>query len=97
MAGGAGSLGGTVTATVSGGVATFTNLADDIAGTISIAFASGSLNPATADPTTVSPAAATQLVVTTQPPSSLTPARASRWSSPPRTPSATWTPPLTAT
>ncbi len=72
VAAGTASLTGTVTATVSGGVATFTSLAEDIAGTFSIAFQGGNLNPVTANPTTVSPAAATQLVVTSQPPSSLT-------------------------
>ena len=72
VAGGAGSLGGTATATVSGGVATFTDLAVDTAGTISIAFAGGTLTPVTAVPIAVAPASATQLVVTAQPPSSLT-------------------------
>jgi hypothetical protein len=48
-------------------VATFTNLADNTAETISLKFTSGSLTQATSNSIVVSPAAASKLVVTTQP------------------------------
>ncbi len=51
---GSGPLQGTTTAKVSGGVATFTNLADDTAETISLKFASGSLASATSNSIVVS-------------------------------------------
>src|SRR5271157_3382689 len=65
---GTGPLQGTTTATVSGGVATFTNLADDTAETMNIAFttnASG-VSSATSSNVVVSPATASQLVITQQ-------------------------------
>ena len=65
--GGAGPLQGTLTATVSGGVATFTNLADNTAETLSLKFTSPGLTNATSNNIVVSPAAATQLVMKTQP------------------------------
>src|SRR5439155_1528668 len=65
---GAGPLQGTVTATVVGGVATFAGLADDKAESLTLQFTSGSLTPATSSAVTVAPAAATQLIVVTQPP-----------------------------
>ncbi len=68
---GPGRLRGTTTATVKGGVATFTDLAEDTAGIIYLEFASGGLAPVTASAVTVSPAPATHLVVTTPPPNSL--------------------------
>jgi len=55
---GTGSLQGT-TATVVGGMATFTNLADDTAGTITLKFTSGSLTPATTTAINVLPPPAT--------------------------------------
>ena len=64
---GAGPLQGTLTATVSGGVATFTNLGDNTAETISLKFTSPGLMSATSNNIVVSPAAATQLVTQTQP------------------------------
>jgi hypothetical protein len=64
---GAGTLLGTATATVLGGVATFTGLADDTAGTITLKFQSGNLQPVTSDNIVISPAAASQLAVTQQP------------------------------
>src|SRR5262249_50184698 len=67
LQGGAGPLQGAVTATVSGGVATFTNLADKKAETISLKFTSGSLTKAISSNIVISPAAASQLVVTQQP------------------------------
>jgi subtilase family serine protease len=63
---GAGTLDGTTQVAVSGGVATFTGLNDDIAGPITLQFFSGSLTPATTAQTVVKPAAASQLVVQTQ-------------------------------
>ena len=67
LSSGAGPLQGTATATVSGGIATFTNLSDNLAGTISLKFTSGSLAAATSNNIAVSPAAASQLVITQQP------------------------------
>ena len=64
---GTGPLQGTTTATVSGGIATFTNLADNTAETITLKFTGGSLTPATSRTIVVSPAAASQLVIHTQP------------------------------
>ena len=69
---GSGPLTGTLTATVSGGIATFTNLADDTAETITLKFSSGNLATATSGNIIVSPAAASKLVVTTQPSSAAT-------------------------
>ncbi|MFI5460432.1 MAG: hypothetical protein ACHRXM_33870 [Isosphaerales bacterium] len=69
---GAGPLQGTTSVTVSGGVATFTNLADNKAETISLNFTSGSLTNATSASIVVSPAAASQLVIHTQPSSTAT-------------------------
>ena len=56
----------------SGGVATFTNLADDKAETISLEFTGGGLTPATSERSSSSPAAASQLVIHTQPSSTAT-------------------------
>ena len=67
LSSGAGPLQGTVTAVVSGGVATFSNLADNKAETISLQFTSGSLVPAVSSPVVVSPAAASKLVLVQQP------------------------------
>jgi hypothetical protein len=64
---GSGPLQGTTLVAVSQGVATFTNLADNTAETITLKFTSGSLTPATSSSILVSPAAASKLVVTTQP------------------------------
>jgi hypothetical protein len=70
---GSGPLQGTVTVTVSGGIATFTNLADNKAETISLEFTSNpALTAATSNNIVVSPAAASQLVITTQPSRSAT-------------------------
>jgi hypothetical protein len=57
----------TATATASGGVATFGGLKIDTAGTYTLAAGDGSLAGATSASFTVSPAAASQLVVTQQP------------------------------
>src|SRR5207248_7807999 len=72
LASGAGSLSGTTTVTAQSGVATFDNLLATTSGTISLNVGSGTLTPVTSDPIEVSAAPATQLVVTTPPPSSLT-------------------------
>jgi hypothetical protein len=63
LSSGTGPLQGVTTATVSGGVATFSNLVDDRAETIALAFTSGSLAAATSGAIVVSPAAASQLVI----------------------------------
>ena len=65
---GSGPLHGTTTETVSGGIATFTNLSDNKAETMSLRFTSVlSLTAATSSSIVVSPAAATQLGIHTQP------------------------------
>ena len=68
LASGTGPLQGTTTATVSSGIATFSNLADDLAETITLEF---STDPALTEPVsnsvTIAPAAASQLVIYTQP------------------------------
>jgi len=61
---GAGPLLGTTTVTVSGGIATFTNLADDKAESIILVFTAPGLVKAQANSTTVNPAAASRLSVT---------------------------------
>jgi hypothetical protein len=53
---GSGPLQGTTTVTVSGGVATFTNLADNMAETISLDFTSGTLTKATSNSIVIGPA-----------------------------------------
>ena len=72
LAGGTGALQGSPKATVSGGIATFTNLADETAQTVSLSFSSGGLAGAISSPLVVSPAAASQLVIHTQPASTET-------------------------
>jgi hypothetical protein len=62
LASGAGTLIGTTQATVQGGIASFDDLEDNTAGTLSLQFSAGSLSPATSAPSVVTPAAATQLV-----------------------------------
>ncbi len=65
---GSGTLLGTTTVTVHGGIATFTNLADNTAGTISLLFTSvPALTSAKSSTITISPAQASQLVIHTQP------------------------------
>ena len=65
---GAGSLDGTKTSTVTAGVASFNDLEDNVAGTLSLKFAAGTLTPVVSSPSTVKAAPATQLVVTSTPP-----------------------------
>ena len=76
LASGTGPLEGTTTATLSGGVAAFRSLADDTAATISLQFTSGGLNPVVAGPIVVAARPATRLLVTTSPPSTLSPGQA---------------------
>ena len=72
LSSGAGPLAGTTTATVSGGVARFSNLIDNTAETISLAFTSGTLTSSATSSIVVSPGAASKLVIHTQPSSSAT-------------------------
>ena len=69
---GAGPLQGTVTATLADGVATFTNLSDDTAETITLQFTGAGLTSLASVPIVVSPAAASELVIHSQPSSSAT-------------------------
>ncbi len=69
---GVGPLGGTASATVSGGVAHFNNLADNMAETITLKFTSGTLASLPTNTITVSPAATSTLVIQTQPSSTAT-------------------------
>src|SRR4029077_6990524 len=69
---GPGVLQGKSTATVKGGVATFSTLGDNTAETLFISFKAGALDPATSDAVNVASAPATHLVVTTAPPDPLT-------------------------
>ncbi len=67
---GRGPLDGTLNATVSGGIARFTNLADTKAETTMLSFVSGTMFSLATTPIVVSPGPATQLV-TTPPPNSV--------------------------
>ncbi len=69
---GNGPLLGTTTATLTGGVAAFTNLADSTIGTISLGFSGGGLSVGPSHSITIGPGAAAQLVVQTQPYASVT-------------------------
>jgi hypothetical protein len=71
LASGARPLQGTTSVTVSGGVATFTNLADNKAETLTLQFTGGGLTSVPSSSIDVSPAAATKLVITQQPPASV--------------------------
>ncbi len=61
--GGGGQLQGTLSVTVSGGIATFSNLFDDTAGTITLAFTSSTGSTVTSSPIHVAPGAAAQVIV----------------------------------
>jgi hypothetical protein len=67
----AGPLGGTLTVTASGGVATFSGLTLDVPGTYKLSLTASGLAPATTGFLNVT-AAATKLVVTTPPPGAIT-------------------------
>ena len=70
---GGGTLGGTLTMTASGGVASFSDLNLNKTGSgYTLKASSGSLTAATTSGIAVTPAAATHLAVTTEPPSSVT-------------------------
>jgi streptogramin lyase len=71
LASGMGPLQGTTSVTMSGGVATFTNLADNKAETLTLQFTGSGLNSVSSGSIIVSPAAATKLVITTQPPANV--------------------------
>jgi hypothetical protein len=71
VANGSGPLHGTLTATVSGGVARFTGVSDNRAGLLMLAFASPSLTGATSTQIVVSAAPASKLIVTGQPPTTV--------------------------
>ena len=76
IASGAGPLQGTTSVTMTGGIATFTNLADDTAETITLAFSG---NGFTAGPTpsiSIATAAPSKLVIHTQPAATATAAGA---------------------
>src|SRR5439155_21365603 len=66
-AAGSGTLQGTVTATAVNGLASFVNLAHNVATNITIQFSSASLASATSGTIAVSPAAASRLTIQTQP------------------------------
>ena len=72
VAAGDGTPGGTTIAFPSGGVARFSGLVLDAVGTYSLQVSGFSLGPVAAGTVTVTPAAASHLVVTAQPPGSLT-------------------------
>ncbi len=69
---GSGSLQGTTTATASGGVATFANLAHNVATNITIEFSASGLTSVTSAVVTINPAAAHHLTIQTQPSSTVT-------------------------
>ena len=72
LASGAGPLQGTITVTVAAGVATFTNLGDNVAGTITLEFTGNSLTSGPSDPIVIDPAAASEVVIHTEPPATAT-------------------------
>ena len=74
LASGTGPLEGTTTVTVQGGIATFTNLADDLAETITLSFSvlDTSITAGPSSSIVVSVGAASRLLIRVQPPSSAT-------------------------
>jgi hypothetical protein len=64
---GSGTLQGTISRTAVNGLVSFTDLAHNVAGNVTISFTSGSLTGTTSTAIAVSPAAATQLAFITQP------------------------------
>ncbi len=71
-ASGAGTLQGTVTVTAVNGLVSYTNLSHQVATNITIAFSSGSLAGVNSASVSVSPAGASRLTISTQPPSGAT-------------------------
>ncbi|MGO9924476.1 MAG: hypothetical protein ACLQIB_58585 [Isosphaeraceae bacterium] len=72
LASGKGPLQGTASATVRGGVASFLNLAADLAETIALEFETGALTTMRSSPINVVAAPASKLVIATGPPGSIT-------------------------
>ena len=72
LASGSGTLEGTKTETVKGGIATFTDLVENTAGIITLEFSGDSLTAGPSNSITVSPAAPYQLLIQTQPSSNAT-------------------------
>jgi hypothetical protein len=70
--GGSGTLGGAIPATPAAGVATFTGLTLDTAGTFTLTASSGTLQAAASIPLVVSAAAPAQVAVVTEPPDTIT-------------------------
>ncbi len=71
LASGNGPLQGATTATLNGGVATFTSLADDVAGSIAVDFTGGGLSAGPSTGITINPGPSYQLVIHTRPSASL--------------------------
>jgi hypothetical protein len=71
LASGIGPLMGTTTASVKGGVASFSNLVDDLAETIGLEFTTSGLAPAVTAAINVSAATATKLEILAQPPAAI--------------------------
>ena len=72
LASGSGPLKGSISTTLSGGVGTFANLADDKAETMALKFSGGGLTSSSTSSIAVSAAPATQLVIVTAQPASVT-------------------------
>src|SRR6202042_2561479 len=72
LSSGVGPLIGTATATAVGGAATFTNLSDNLVGTISLGFSGRGLSVGPSNNIVISPGAAAQLKIATQPFASVT-------------------------
>jgi hypothetical protein len=71
LASGVGPLQGATSVTVAGGVATFANLTDNKAETLTLQFSGGGLTSVPSSSIVVSPAAAVKLAITQQPPASV--------------------------
>ena len=69
---GGGTLGGTLTVAAAGGIAAFSGLNLNKVGSYTLAVTSGTLASATTNAISVTPGAATQLLITTQPPATTT-------------------------
>ena len=66
-----GTLGGTLVASATSGVATFGSLTLNKVGSYALAVTSGTLTAATSNSISVTPSVATQLLITTQPPTTV--------------------------
>jgi hypothetical protein len=76
LSSGPGTLQGTATTTLTGGVATFTNLEDDTAGVIALKFSGGGFTSLASSSIVISPAAASKLVLQTPPSTTATAGKA---------------------